>query len=322
MPRHGRKTTNHSSKFDLGGGWLGREAALLALAASQHGVVALSQLLELGFSASAVRSRVAAGRLHRVHQGVYAVGRPEISRDGRYMAAVLACAPDAFLSHASAGALHEIRLTAQTRIDVTVAVRSARRHRGLRIHRSTSLRPADCVRIRNIPCTSLALTLCDLAATIPVGALEQACARAEANHRLDMAAIDDVLGRRQGRPGTAKLRQVLGRGPLTSPGASELELRFLSLCRHAGLPEPEINQHVPLAGEEIKVDFVWRDRRLIVETDGYETHGGALAFQNDRRRDQLLQSEGWRVVRFTWDDVVRRSEHVIRVLQTTLLRAA
>jgi len=66
-------------------------------------------LLGLGLSRDAVRHRVAVGRLHRLHRGVYALGRPELGRLGAFLAAVFACGPEALLSHESAEALWGIR---------------------------------------------------------------------------------------------------------------------------------------------------------------------------------------------------------------------
>src|SRR5919198_5537540 len=93
-----------------------------ALADRQHGVITRAQLLALGYSRRAIEHRIAKGRLHRLWRGVYAVGRPEITEHGRWMAAVLASGPGAALSHASAAALWELLpFTAKT-IEVSVPV--------------------------------------------------------------------------------------------------------------------------------------------------------------------------------------------------------
>src|SRR3954471_486081 len=97
-----------------------RDVPLAELAQRQHGVVTLSQLRSLGLTASGVRDRAARGRLHRVHRGVYSVGHPLLTGGGRRMAAVLACGPDAVLSHRSAAALWGLRRDSRARIDVSV----------------------------------------------------------------------------------------------------------------------------------------------------------------------------------------------------------
>ena len=68
-----------------------------------------------------------------------------------------------------------------------------------------------------------------------------------------------------------------------------------------------------VTGEEMQVDFLWRQDRVIVEVDGFATHRTRQAFQRDRRRDQLLTSAGWRVIRFTWDQVTNDPGHVVEV---------
>ena len=102
--------------------------------------------------------------------------------------------------------------------------------------------------------------------------------------------------------------------------ASELEERFLQICRTVALPRPAVNEWIAIDGEEIKVDFLWREQRLIVETDGREAHATRDAFERDRRRDQLLKLAGWEVVRFTWRQVVREPESVARTVTGLLGR--
>jgi hypothetical protein len=112
----------------------GRERAAAELARRQHGVVAKRQLIALGIGPGAIKHRLSVGRLHRVHRGVYALGHPALSADGNRMAAVLACGPDALLSHRDAAALWDLRATAHTRIDVSVARPGLRSHPGFQVH--------------------------------------------------------------------------------------------------------------------------------------------------------------------------------------------
>lgn len=116
--------------------------------------MSLAQLAELGLSPRAAQKRVRAGRLHRVHRGVYSLVPPALlSVDGRYMAAVLACGPGAVLSHRSAADHHGLRPTARARIDVTVPGRIKRRVGGVDVHCSTTLVAADVTVVDGIPCT-------------------------------------------------------------------------------------------------------------------------------------------------------------------------
>src|SRR5690348_16358740 len=100
---------------------------LAALAARQHGVVSIRQLRRLGYSKKAVRGAVAAGRLHRLHHGVYAVGHTSLSLEGHYLAPVLGSGPRSLLCHYSAGWLHGLIPTRSIPVHVTTPVPRKRR---------------------------------------------------------------------------------------------------------------------------------------------------------------------------------------------------
>jgi predicted transcriptional regulator of viral defense system len=292
------------------------DARIAELADRQHGVVSLTQLRALGLSASAARKRVGAGRLHRIHQGVYAVGRSRLDVRGRRMAAVLACGPDAVLSHcAAANALGLLPWVGET-IHVTVPSRSRRKVPGIAIHRSPRLPPEDRGECDGIPCTSPARTLLDLADVLPPGdRLTRAIENAERTGVFDAAAVDEVLGRAYGRPAAARLRAALaaysGEPP---PTKTELEARALALFADAGLPRPRVNSLVATAEGPLEVDFCWPDRRLVVEADGFEWHRSRARFEDDRRRDQLLQAAGYAVVRVTWRQLMCDRRRILSTL--------
>jgi hypothetical protein len=284
------------------------------VAAAQHGIVALRQLRRLGLSASAVRSRVAAGRLHPNHQSVYAVGHPLVSFDGRCMAAVLACEPDALASHRSAAALLGLHRSARANIDVTVRRRTGRTRPGIDVHRAGGLRASDVTSVDGIRCTTVARTLLDLADVLHRRALERACDQAEVLRLFDGRALEDVLSSAVGRRGAPVLRAILSdqaRDPTLT--RSELEERFLAVCARAGVPRPRVNAWIELDGGGVEVDFLWREQRLIVEADAT-----SRAFERDRRRDQRLLMVGWRVIRCTWRQVTQGSDEVARTLRTLL----
>jgi hypothetical protein len=320
MLARGRTASNSRTLFGQRDDWGEREARLLELTRCQHGVVSHTQLRSLGFAGATIRHRVAAGRLHVLHFGIYALGRPDLPVEGRWMAAVLACGPGALLSHMSAAALHELLSSAHPTVDVTVPRRVGLSRPRIRVHRSTWLRDADRAVERGVPCTSVARTLLDLAAVVNRHVLERACDQAEVLRLIDWSVMDELVAGARGRAGVGKLRAVLSAGDLGHDvPSSVLEGRFLALCRRADLPKPAVNQWLTVAGEEIQVDFVWRGLRLIVETDGFRTHRTRRAFQQDRRRDRLLGLAGWRVVRFTWDDVTSDPAHVTAVLRSLLV---
>jgi putative AbiEi antitoxin of type IV toxin-antitoxin system/uncharacterized protein DUF559 len=296
-----------------------RDRGLGELAARQHGVVALSQLRALGLSASAVRSRVAAGKLHRVYRGVYAVGHPVLNAEGRWLAAVLACGPSAVLSHRSAAALWGIRKTARSAVEVTVPGQAGRRRAGIEVHRGGTLQPRDGTTVSGIPCTTVPRTLLDLGEVLGRRALERACDQAEVLRILDAGAVREVLAHADGRRGAPILRAVLDEHRFGQTlTRSELEERFLALCRGAGVPQPRVNAWVELEGGGVEVDFLWISHRLVAETDGHASHGTRRAFELDRARDRRLLLAGWRVVRFTWRQVTFAPAEVTSSLRKLL----
>jgi predicted transcriptional regulator of viral defense system len=291
------------------------DVVIARLAERQHGVVSLPQLKALGLGTDAVAKRVAAGRLIRIHRGVYAVGHGRLTLHGYWMAAVLAYGPKALLSHRSAAALHGIRPDNRSNIDVTVPGRSARSRPGIGVHASTTLTAAEITTVDGIPCTTIARTLLDLADVVDRRGVERAVDQAEVLRAFDLRAVEEVLARAAGRRGVGVLKRVLAEYDGPTLTNRELEERFLALCRRASLPRPEVNGWITLDdGVAYKVDFLWRAERLAVETDGWGSHGTRQAFENDRRRDRRLRLAGWEVVRFTWRDVEREPDEVTTTL--------
>ena len=270
-----------------------RERGIARLADRQHGVVARSQLMALGFGRGAINHRVGAGRLHRLHTGVYAVGHKRVSPHGRWMAAVLACGPTALLSHRSAAFLWGILPPFAYPPDVTTAGRCRGRPR-IVLHRSR-LHPDDCATRDHIPVTSVARTLLDLAEVVPQRHLARAMENAERRSLFDLTAVEQLVVRSRGRHGLAPLTAGLRDYRPPEFTRSELEQRFLRLCEQAGVPPPAANLFI--AGAE--VDMSWPDHRLVVELDGHETHRTRAAFERDRQRDTALQLAGYRVLRIT-----------------------
>jgi very-short-patch-repair endonuclease len=287
------------------------------LAARQHGVVSRVQLLELGLSVEAIRHRVARGRLHPVMRGVYAVGRAELSRRGRWMAAVLACGPGAMLSHESAAALWGIRNAEGAEVEVSLPAPSARRRPGIRVHRRTRLGRADLATHHSIPLTSPIRTLLDLATRLRADGLETAINEADKRELVDPDFLRAALGVRAGQPGVAVLRKLLDRRTFTLTD-SELERRFMPIALRAGLAPPLTQKRL----NGFRVDFFWPDLGLVVETDGLRYHRTAAQQARDRVRDQAHTVAGLTHLRFTHAQVRHEPAYVERVLRTTSRRLA
>jgi very-short-patch-repair endonuclease len=269
--------------------------AIAQIAGRQHGVAVLTQLKAAGMSSRAVYRRVESGRLHRIHQGVYAVGHRALSSEGRWMAAVLACGEGAVLSHRSAAELWGLLPASRRWVDVTVPGDAGRvRRRGIRVHRSLTLVAGCITRERGIPVTTPARTMADLGRVARPDELRQARRQAE------------FVGMRLGDEAPSERTR------------SELERRFLRLCRRHRLPLPEVN--VEIGG--YTVDFLWRERRLIVETDGWQAHRGRAAFEDDRARDVQLRLLGFEVIRFTYRQVTKEPALVARTLRALLTAPA
>jgi hypothetical protein len=272
------------------------DLGLAALADEQHGIVDYDDLVGFGLGRGAIHHRSRTGRLHRLYRGVYAVGRKTVSRKGRWLAAVRACGPEAVLSHRSAAALWGLLPDARAAIDVTVPGRTRRGSGEIVVHNVRRLHGDDRCRRENIPVTSLARTLLDLAGVVPPSRLARAIDAAERLRLFDLRAVDELCERSRGRRGLRALNEAIRRHRPTAPlTRSELERRFVALCDQAGIPRPAMNLFV--AGYE--VDAAWLDDGLAVEVDSFEFHRTRAAFEADRRRDAALQRAGVRVLRVT-----------------------
>ncbi|MGV1048893.1 MAG: hypothetical protein ACOYD4_10270 [Solirubrobacterales bacterium] len=303
-----------SSRRRGGGDW-----GIAEIAGEQQGLVALWQLEGVGLERRAVQARVSSGRLHRVHQGVFAVGHTVLSEEGRFLAAVLACGPGAVLSHRSAAALWRIRPRDGEAIDVTAANRRGRTPSGIRAHRDGSLSRGDRTVFRGVPCSTPARTLLDLAAVAPPWELKRCLAEAEVRRLIRHAAIRAQIRRNRGRRGVARLRLLLDEvHPSAKRTRSELERMFLEMCSRGQLPEPEVNVWLKVERGRLEADFLWRGSRLIVEADSREYHDTDSAFLNDRRREQELQLAGWRVSHCTWAQVELEPRRLARTIRGLL----
>jgi len=288
--------------------------AAWTLATKQHGVVARRQLLELGLSAQSIQHRLSKGRLHRVHRGVYAVGRPAVGREARWIAAVLACGRGAALSYESAAALWGIGPPPAT-VEVTIPVASPRRCDNIRVHRRPNLSPTHVTVHDAIPVTKPVRTGIDLATRLGPAGLERMINEAD---RLGLFSPEGLLAALDEYPG------VRGVGPLRSMlGArifrftdSELERRFLRIVEKARLPHPLTQQNV--AG--FRVDFFWPDLGLVVETDGLTYHRTPSQQARDRVRDQAYLAAGFTPLRFTHAQVRYEPDRVAETLVSLMSR--
>lgn len=212
---------------------------------------------------------------------------------------MLSASPHAALSHRSAAALWAILPQRSLAIDVT-ADRQRRPQPGVAIHRGQLPRDEVTV-VDEIPVTTPARTVLDLAAVLPQRQLEKAVNEASFRRLVDHSSLARVLERYPRRRGRTRLRRIVERRRLgLEVTRSELEDRFMAFLDRRDLPRPEVNALVYVGRRRFEVDCLWRDARLIVELDGRAAHGTGVAFESDRARDRALAAAGWQAVRVTW----------------------
>jgi very-short-patch-repair endonuclease len=265
-------------------------------------VVDTADLRACGLTPNAIATRVANGRLFRVHRGVYAV-IPNLTVRGLLLAAVRACGEGAMVSFFSAAVLYRWFVW-DGRVPEVTAV-NPRRHAGIRTHRSAD---TEFVIVHGIPVTSPARTIRDLAAVLPYKKLRRAVN--EALIREQLRPIDLVGGRHRG---ARKLRRILA---TAAPTRNEYEDLVNELLHRAGIPAPEVNRR--RGGFE--PDFRWPEHRVILEADGKRFHDNLVARASDAERQAVLEARGDVVVRTTWHEAVNRPEVMVARVRAALER--
>jgi hypothetical protein len=278
---------------------------LANLSARQYGIVDLADLVRLGVPRFTAALWARTGRLHRLHVGVYSVVPPALlPLEGRWLAAVRACGPDALLSHGSAAELRWMAdRTSRGPLHVTVPDRSRRRRPGIVVHRPVALASCDATVHAGIPVTAPARTVWDLAATEPPRITRRAFERAQGYGLIDRARLEKLLKTNPSHRGSGLIRALLTERHLPlSEVRSWLEQLALHLCSEHGLPLPAVN--VPLLGYE--VDLLWERQRLVLEADGGD-HLTPRQRDLDNRRDAVLGRAGYLVRRYSSTAMARET---------------
>jgi hypothetical protein len=282
------------------------------LARRQHGVLSRGDLLELGFSPEAIKHRVQRARLHPVARGIYAVGRPQLSREGRWMAAILACGDGAALSHRSAAALWGIGTELRGVVDISVRRRCTHRRPGLQVRSRPSLAAEDLTTHHGIPLTLPVLTLIDLATELTPNRLERAVNEADKRDLVDPEALRSALDAYAGQPGVRPLRTLLDRHTFLLSD-SDLEILFRPIAARAGLPSPLSKQIV----NGFEVDFHFPQLGLVIETDGWRYHRTPATQSKDAKRDQIHTASGLTPLRFSHYQIAHEPTYVRNILSRT-----
>ena len=265
--------------------WHVCDPVIATLAGRQDGIVTRAQLLAGGVTRDEIDHRVRGGRLFAVYRGVYAVGHQALSPHARIRAAIYAAGAHAAASHSTATYVHDLTHILPAVLEVTIAAGHRRGRPGLVIHRSDTI---ETTTRHGLRVTTVARTLKDLG--------------------WPDALVSEALARRLIR------REDLPSNREFAPTESELERRMRRLCARAGLPQP-ICQY-PIG--PYRIDFAWPEHRVLVETDGYATHGHRQAFEDDRARDAYLIAQGYIVIRFTWRQIIHEPTRVAARLGAAL----
>ena len=293
------------------------------LAASQHGLVSSTQAIKaLGPGRKA--RWVADRRLISIQPRVFRVAGAPQTWHQQVLAAALSA--EGVVSHRSAAEVWGLVRPAGF-VDISVAgVRNPRAQPPAIIHRILDLHPELAVEREGLRLTDPTRTIIDLGLVLKPWAVRDAMSRGLTSRLFTVAEVErlrDALGRK-GRNGTGIVRELLEQRSLAGSGEeSVLERRLLDLLDRAGIPLPAIQHEIWHAGRFVaRVDAAYPDARLAVEVDGYAAHASPDAFQRDRTRQNRLVALGWTVLRFTWDDVVRRPAHVAWEIRAALDRAS
>jgi hypothetical protein len=285
------------------------------VATAQQGVVHRTQLNALGIRRGAIAHRTKTGSLHPVFFSVWAVGHAAVTPEALEIAALLQVGEDCVLSHRTAAATWGL-VPKPDVIEVTLAGRHVAPVPGVRIHRTAVLDGRD-VRIRHrLPVTAPAHTMIDLAGcTDDDLEVERALAELRVQGLARDSELKAVMERYPARRGVARVRGLLDAEAPPGLTRSEAERLMLTRCRQASLPAPVVGAR-PCG---FPVDFMWPQARLVVEIDGLRFHGHRRAFENDRRRDQVLVAAGYRVIRITWRQLTQEPLAVIARLAQALI---
>ncbi len=292
---------------------------ITARAATQHGLITAAQLGELDVTRRQLRTLLDSGWLSPMAPRVYAIAGATTSIDRRLMCGLLSLGDGSVVSHEAAARLHGFDRCLADAVEFTV-LRSRRHARApFAVHSTNKLPAIDKVKVAGFPCTSATRTIIDLArARIPTVRLEAAIDSAVRTQASSPIVIERRLKelRGPGRWGARTLDELL----LDSGGHTLLERRFLGLMRAAGLPRPKTQVvHRRDSRTFARVDFIFEEHSIVVEVSGRKGHASDAERAKDAQRRNELQDVGRRVFEYTYHQVMKQPEYVVRTMRDRLL---
>ncbi|MBS1890810.1 MAG: DUF559 domain-containing protein [Actinobacteria bacterium] len=280
------------------------------------------QLRGTGLGDRAISHALERGWLRPVFHGVFAVGHGHLTANARMLAATLACGEGSVISHGTAAWVLGLSSRRPLEIDVIAPVEAGRKIAGIRRRFVPPPVGGEVWRRNGVPVTSPARTIVDCAGISDAREVGELIEQASVEGLLDVVAIDRVLDGPR-RRGTKKLLRALAPWRRYRRGIkirSRMEAKLLPLLTDAALPIPQTNAKLRLAGKVYEVDFLWREQKLVVETDGGRFHDNPAAGDRDSERNHALARAGYRLPRLGWEDLRDRPEPTMREIASLLLR--
>lgn len=296
---------------------LKRASCLRPKAIRQHGLITRQQAEAGGLSPRQIDLRLERVEWVRVHPGVYRLAEALPDFHQQLLAACLWAGEGSVVSHRGAAGLCRFEGIEPGFIEITTTKPGKRTRTGITLHRTSRLEPYDITKIDGIPVTSPSRTIIDLAGVVDALTLEIAFDSALRRGLITVDRIERrlrLMGRR-GRHGVASLLDLLEDRAENPATDSLLEIHLLRLIHRYELPTPIRQYRISGVG---RIDLAYPDARVAIEADGYGSHSQPDQFQRDRERDNSLSNMGWRVLRFTWRDVLHRSEYVTETIRRAL----
>lgn len=299
-----------------------KDQRLAAISARQHGVFTVEQAEQCGHTRRGIEDRERRGMYERLYPHVYAIAGSPASWHRATMAAVLSAGEGAAASHLSAAFLHGLLTGPGPRIHV-VTRRWDRVHRsGFRLHESLDLINEDITVVAGIPTTTATRTVVDLGAVAP-RRVERALEAGIAANSITLPGVERFVVRvaRRGRRGVGVIRPLLEqRRRWDGATASDLEDLFRAVLDRwnvpIGIAQYEINDHAGSLAS--RPDFAYPEKPLAVELDSEAYHLDRVTFRRDRQKQNKLELLGWRVLRYTWWDLIHRPEQVAMEVKAAL----
>jgi hypothetical protein len=288
-----------------------------------RGVLARWQALE-HVPEGVLRGLVRAGELVVVRHGVVADGRAYRSADPAARSVLDVRAEqvvrrrDEVASGLTAASVHDLpflgRLPAQARLSLPREVGERPRE-----DRPRSWLPDEHVTVVDgTAVTTVARTVVDVARTRPFAfAVVTADAALARGCRLD--ELEEVLAQCRRFPGTRCARRVLA----FADARSESALESLGRARfdEEDLPAPDLQVELGVHDRQVRVDHLFRGQRTVGEADGLGKYDDLAVLRAEKQREDALRDMGFEVVRYVWDDALRRPTLMAARFRRAFLRA-